>query len=56
MDGCGDRLKDDVCLEVLKNAIEPFQLFGIFRKQVKGKAFGLPGLQILDQQIELPVK
>ena len=42
MNGSSDRVKMNFCFQVFKNAMQSFQLFWIFRKQIKFKSFCFP--------------
>ena len=52
----GYRCKLDVCLQICKNTIEPFQLPGLFRKQVDLIFFLFKCFKILDEQVKVPVE
>src|SRR5215203_815431 len=54
--GSSDGYERNLLFQILENGIESFQLFRIFRKKMDRKMFGLPGFQVLDQQVKLPVK
>src|SRR5688500_13084980 len=51
-----DRSEYDFCFEVCKNAVQSFKLFWVFRKKEKVILFCFPVFQVLNQQVELPVK
>src|SRR5262245_54545701 len=56
MNESGYGIKNDLCFQIIENSIQPFELLGVFGKEIKRKSFVLPAFQVPDQQIKLTIE